>query len=284
MKRIFSSWAKSSPLPMIILNLTPDSFSDGGILLHQGALSERLKSLEKEDFLLVDLGAQSTAPSAVSISGEEEIKRLEEYFFDQLPKDFFSRTRLIFSLDTFRAETLFWFEEKIRKRGYQHQLLWNDVSGIVDENVTSFLRNPFNTYVFCHNRVKSREESPKHMDFAPKEFIFEEMLDFFKKYEGRERFIFDPCFGFAKSYEENLFWLKELPKLMENLKGENPFLIGLSRKSLLRRLVIEKLGDQVEAFKESEVLHLEYLKKFTAEAKGKDLIFRLHDPQIYKCL
>lgn len=233
------------------MNITPDSFSDGGEI----DVSRLSFSCDAWD-----VGAESTAPVNSPIDAEEEWKRLEPFLPSLLKIP-------VLSLDTYHPETIF------KMASLRNNLIWNDVSGKFDKDVENFLSLDSSfQYVFCHNLAPSRELSGRHMDYATGTTL-EGLKEFFW---GRRhpRVIFDPCLGFSKAYEENWMILENLGKL-QKMVGHNRWLVGFSRKSFLRK----KFGLELSQREELDRRHLEVLSEVLAEMSGEVWI-RTHRPEL----
>ena len=160
---------KNSFYKVAILNITPDSFSDGRESFSVETFREKLLNFSYSTNIIFDIGAQSTAPSAVSISSAEEIKRFEQVFFPNL-EDSLVRGIILnsgVSIDTFRPETFLYVLNHFKKiKLLPASLIWNDVSGKFDSEVINILRNEEIHYIFSHNLASSRSETPNHRSFV----------------------------------------------------------------------------------------------------------------------
>lgn len=250
-----------------VMNLTPNSFSDGGELSTLKDLQQKIldfKSVEGIDF-----GAESTAPMNSSITKSEEWARFSPFlaFIKSLP--------MAVSIDTYKPETIehfarIWTDEKI-----SNPLIWNDVSGKFDSAVKEFLKlSPKFHYVFCHNLAPSRELTGKHMDYVsdiPTRLLFLNLQEYFSSYKNSQ-VIFDPNLGFSKTYEQNWYILEHFASLQKMI-GHNRWMLGFSRKSFLKK----RFG--TDSRDELDLLHQEVLRKVTAEACG-ELWIRTHRPEL----
>lgn len=266
---------------MGVINVTPDSFSDGS--LHQSShhLHNTLQHFKNYNVSILDIGAESSAPMNQAVGVVEETKRLKEYFWESDSLEEMLKFKL--SLDSFRIETV---ETFIQKLGPQSKLIWNDVSGELDSACLQILeRYPNLHYVYCHNEVKSRTNLFAHAKtFGEGDIIFRVLNDYsrvrdiFKKHVGLERLTFDPCLGFSKRYEENLEILKRLPEIALEL-GETPLMLGLSRKSFLRRQFPE-ITEREELNSACDSLQSTIFSEFLRDRTlaNKKIIIRLHDP------
>lgn len=217
-----------------VMNLTPDSFSDGGVVASQEKFQERLAAwMPWVDG--IDVGAESTAPNNASISAATEIQRLEAMLLPILAT---WPAHVTLSLDTYKVETIQWLLSHVPTHV---AVVWNDVSGQFDRHVLELLRvHPQLKYVLCHNPAPERALAGRHMDYASEGAITPILRDFFRpriktllEHDVFSRVIFDPCFGFGKTRAQNCALLQELPLLMDELAAAQ-WVWGVSRKSFLR--------------------------------------------------
>jgi len=247
---------------MGVMNLTPNSFSDGGEVTARN-LKERIHFFNQFD--VIDIGAESTAPMNEPITPEEEWRRLEALI------PYLGEIKTTLSVDTYHPETIF----RMTKL-YSGELIWNDISGKFDESVEKFLSLRKNlSYVFCHNLAPSREDSIRHMNFlSPNEDTFiDELVDYFLPYK-RSNVIFDPCLGFSKSYSQNWKILDQFHYLQKKI-DHSGWLIGFSRKSFLRKKYQLELSQREEL----DLVHIEELKKTIPTTFG-EVIIRTHRPEL----
>lgn len=261
---------------MGVINLTPDSFSDGGKYLSQKGFAQRLSDLGDCDIL--DIGAESTAPFNQKISSEEEISRWKDWVFELLKKH--EKPNQWISIDTYQLETLNYIYQKLQDFELQEKIIWNDVSGVIDSQSIDFLKkHPKVFYIFSHTYVPRKELTQEHMNFVQNgidivssvEQRFQEALD--KLDFCSSRIILDPCFGFSKSYDQNLKLFKALPKLGNHFK--NPILVGISRKSFLKT----DSNQELLYLESKQSIYLHYLLQ-----NHMVPILRVHDPLILKAL
>ena len=210
---------------MGVINLTPDSFSDGGEISPQNFL-KKIESWSAVDAL--DIGAESTAPMNESISWETEWERIMPYM------PLLKGHKGIFSFDTYHSETV---EEILRyyvNNGWDQEIIWNDVSGKFDGFVRDYLSlSPKFSYVLCHNLAPNRALTGKHMDYVDPELTLEKIRDYLSPF-AIPQVIFDPCLGFSKTYEQNWEILNRFNEL-QTMTRHNRWLLGFSRKSFLRK-------------------------------------------------
>ena len=255
---------------MGVVNITPDSFSDGGSLPDFRSFLIKIENLIKAGASIIDIGAQSTAPKSKPISQDEEIQRFERYLIPLLQiwdKD------ITLSIDTFRPEVFKWLYFENPNLNW----IFNDVSGHPDFEILNLCKNA--RMVIGHNLCPTREEAPFHLKYtpSPEENLLDHMENFFKSKKLSKRVIIDPLFGFSKNFEQNMKLLIELPNFIKRFPFGQEFLIGISRKSFLRKSLPISDNPMID----SEFLHLIYLSHFLKELKNHPLILRVHDPKIF---
>ncbi|MCF0149378.1 MAG: dihydropteroate synthase [Clostridium sp.] len=201
---------------MGILNVTPDSFSDGGNYNNIEAAVKRAKEMVEEGADIIDIGGESTRPGASYVSEEEEIQRIVPII-----KAIKNELDVLISVDTYKSKTA---EEAI-KAGAD---IINDVWGFKkDSNMASVAAKYQVPCILMHNREdKSYSNLMKN--------ILEDLIDSINialdAGVKRENIILDPGIGFAKTYEENLEVMNNLHKIV-NIGF--PVLLATSRKSII---------------------------------------------------
>jgi dihydropteroate synthase len=215
----------SRPVIMGILNLTPDSFYDGGKF---NSVENALLHAEKmvaEGAKIIDIGAVSTRPGAHQVSAEEEWSRMEAI----IPLIKTNFPGIVLSVDTYRSE--------IAKKAIQAGAhIINDISGgTLDEKMFETVAELNVPYVLMH--IKG---TPETMQQNPEyENVVEEVKHFFEERIaklhalGVKQIILDPGFGFGKTLEHNYQLLNSLDVFVEM---GYPVLAGLSRKSMITKL------------------------------------------------
>lgn len=201
---------------MGILNITPDSFSDGG---KYNTIDKALKHAEemiRDGADIIDIGGESTRPGYTPVSPEEEISRVCP-IIERLNSEF----DIPISVDTFKSETA----EAAAKAG---AVLINDIWGFkYDEKMASVVKKYDLSACLMHNR-----ETTEYRDFL-KDVVndLKESISIADKYSiSHDRLVTDPGVGFAKSYEQNLLIINKLETL--DTLGL-PILLGTSRKSVI---------------------------------------------------
>lgn len=213
-------------LVMGILNVTPDSFADGGRHFKVDDAINRAKVMIEEGVDIIDIGGESTKPGADRVSLEEECARVLPVLEQVIPLG----TEV--SIDTTRSEVA----DKAIKLGAKYV---NDVSGgLADPKMYELIaKNPKVQYVIMHWRAHSKnmQELANYEDVVKevKEELEERINSAIEAGVNPEQIIIDPGIGFSKSGEHNWELLKNLDRL--SLLGY-PILIGASRKRFLGEL------------------------------------------------
>jgi dihydropteroate synthase len=270
-----------------IINITPDSFSDGGEILDERSFSKKLFELKNNKIKYFDIGAESTAPFNSSILVEEEWRRFEKYFIPNL--EYFEEDDVL-SIDTYKLDIIERLCDLFNEKKINNKLIWNDVSGDYNSSVKDVLsKNKQLKYVYSHNLVPSRELTSKHMDYVLKDLSAEEFLISMKKYFHKvkirlesdgllDRVVFDPCFGFSKTREQNHLLIKELSTLISEFPKQQ-WMIGISRKSFLRGL-----GQDKDGLFSAELAHVIILERWRNQFECKNCLIRLHDSKVFNTL
>ncbi len=212
----------SSPKVMGIINVTPDSFYDGGKTFSEKEILKQAEKMLSEGATFLDIGGYSTRPGAEEISETEEIKRIVEAI-ESILKNF---PEILISIDTFRSEVA-------KKAVEAGSAIVNDVSGgTLDAEMHKTVAKLKVPYILMHIRGTPKTMT-KHTEY--KNVTFEVLKDLSEKIalaraEGINDIIADPGFGFAKTREQSFQLLNNL-ELFKNL--EIPILAGLSRKSMI---------------------------------------------------
>ena len=246
------------PLVMGIVNVTPDSFFDGGKYTYEQAIVERVREILDQGGTIIDVGAYSSRPGADDIPETEEIQRLDKAL-SAIRKEF---PDVIISVDTFRPAVA-----KHVLENYNVQMI-NDIMGGGDDFVMYEVVAKYDVpYVMMHIKgtPQTMQNNP-HYDDLMQEMImyFSRRLDRLRKTYVRD-VILDPGFGFGKTLEHNYELMNKL-EYFKNLFDE-PLLVGVSRKSMIFRL----LGTTpAEALNGTTVLNT------IALLKGADIL-RVHD-------
>ena len=246
----------STPKIMGILNLTPDSFSDGGKFNNEKSALLHAEKLLKDGADFIDIGAQSTRPNAEYLSAEEEIRRIGNVI-SLIKKEF---PEALISIDTFYADVV--------KFGYNEGMdVVNDISGgYFDENLLPTVAETKLPYILMHSNTSysTMHEKIQYDDITMSvNYYFSEKINQLQKL-GIYDIVLDPGFGFGKTVEDQYKMIEEVEHLGF---GRFPLLIGISRKSFIYKPLNKK---PLEIGEETQILHRKVLEK---GAK----ILRVHD-------
>lgn len=203
-------------MSMGILNVTPDSFSDGGRYNHLDAALKHTEQMIKDGAAIIDVGGESTRPGHEKITDQEEIDRILPVI-EKIKQEF----SVPVSLDTYKAA--------VAKEGIQAGAdLLNDIWGLqYDPAMGKIVADSGVAYCLMHNRDKITEEMDADLFIEQMKEDAKRALDAGIK---KERIILDPGVGFAKTQEQNLMTIANLDRL--KALGY-PVLLGTSRKSVI---------------------------------------------------
>lgn len=247
-------------LVMAILNVTPDSFSDGGNFF---AIDNALKQAEKlvaEGADILDIGGESTRPASERVSAEEEIRRVVPVI-----KKIAANFDVPISIDTSKAEVA----ESAVNCGAE---IINDISGLrFDERIAEVAAKTNAGLVLMHSRGDfDRMHTQKPVENILREISesFRASLETAKRYGVKtENIALDVGIGFGKSFEQNLELIARLNKICEEFAGF-PMLVGTSRKSFI--------GKVLDDAPTSERLHGSLASAAIAVWNGANIV-RVHD-------
>tara|TARA_Y100001968_G_scaffold315073_1_gene341267 strand:+ start:8785 stop:9648 length:864 start_codon:yes stop_codon:yes gene_type:complete len=221
---------RSKTCLMGVINITPDSFSDGGFFLNPKDALLKARSLYSEGVDVIDLGAQSTKPGAESISTSEELKRIVPVL-SSIRKEF---PKLIISVDTFNSS--------VAKECLDQGANWiNDISGgRLDERMWNVVSDFNCPYVITHSRGSSKnmDKLANYIDVVKEVYSELEILTNKAIINGINptQIIWDPGLGFAKTVTQNITLINSL----EIFKNSNyPLLVGPSRKRFIGEITKE---------------------------------------------
>lgn len=218
---------------MGIVNVTPDSFSDGGIYASTNEAVHRAVQLIEEGADILDIGGESTRPGSTPVSIEEELCRVMPVVKALADKN------VPISVDTSKPEVM-------RATINAGASMINDINALQSPGALEAAADGEVTVCIVH-----MQGNPQNMQIAPKyEDVIMEIKDFLQQRVNtiqaagipRERITIDPGFGFGKTMEHNI---KLLRCLDEFLTIGLPILVGLSRKSMLRRITGNNESNQV---------------------------------------
>lgn len=247
----------STPVVMGILNVTPDSFYDGGKYTTETAVIRRINQIVEEGAGIIDVGAYSTRLGAAFVDEQEELGRLS--WAVELVRKYYPN--LPVSIDTFRAGVA---REIVSCLG---EVIVNDISGgTLDENMFDFVAETGVPYIMMHiqGTPQTMQQNPVYEDVVRevRQFLTERIAVLNAK--GFDNIILDPGFGFGKTLAHNY----ELMSGMDTYQDlDYPLLVGISRKTMIYKLLG---GTAQDALNGTTVLNT------IALLKGANIL-RVHD-------
>jgi 2-amino-4-hydroxy-6-hydroxymethyldihydropteridine diphosphokinase / dihydropteroate synthase len=274
---------------MAVLNVTPDSFSDGGVHSPQDldAIYSTVRGFISSRATIIDVGGQSTRPGAMPLNEDDEIARVVPVIkkIRSIPE----AANIAISIDTFRARVA----EEAVKAGAD---VINDVSaGTLDDQMFPTAAKLGTTIILMHMRG-TPETMPLKTNYPEGVItgVGKELLQRVKAAEAAGirpwRIILDPGIGFAKNQKQNLEILRRMPELREfkGLKGY-PWLVGTSRKSFIGRITSmetpsERTWGTAAAVTESirggaDIVRVHDVPEMAQVAKMADAIWRVEEAE-----
>ncbi|MCZ4238625.1 dihydropteroate synthase [Alteromonas macleodii] len=224
----------SQPQVMGILNVTPDSFSDGGKHTNVSqALDHALRMIE-EGATFIDIGGESTRPGAPDVSLQEELDRTIPVI-EAVAKN----TPCVISIDTSKADVM----QEAVKAGAG---LINDVRALQEPGALQVAAEAQVPVCLMHMQGQPRtmQQSPEYDDVVNDvgQFLLARTKVCEEAGIAKDKILFDPGYGFGKSLEHNYTLVKHLPSLM---KLGYPVLVGMSRKSMIGNLLNRKVDERL---------------------------------------
>lgn len=247
----------SIPKIIGILNVTPDSFYDGGQYTTKETILQRVGEMLSEGADIIDVGAYSSRPGAEHIGEKEEMARIDKAL-SAIRNNF---TDILISVDTFRSSVARFAIENFKVN------IINDISsGELEDNMFSIVAQKNIPYIMMHMQGKPQnmQENPQYDNLLKEIMLFFARKLQFLKQQGVNDIIIDPGFGFGKTIEHNYYLLKNLDQFkIFNL----PVLVGISRKSMIYKVLH---GTPQESLNGTTALHM------AALLNGANLL-RVHD-------
>jgi dihydropteroate synthase len=221
-----------TPQVMGILNVTPDSFSDGGQYNSYDAAVKHALQLCAEGAAIIDIGGESTRPGAEAVSVNEELDRVIPVI-EKLQQE----VDVPISIDTFKPEVM-------REAVAAGAGLINDVNALRAEGALETVASMNVPVCLMHMqgtpRTMQKQPVYHNVTLEVKNFLHERIVACEQAGISREKIILDPGFGFGKTLEHNLQLMRELSTFMDE---DLPVLVGVSRKSMLG-LILDAEPDQ----------------------------------------
>ena len=216
----------TKPIVMSIVNLTPDSFYDGGKLLNTQSILKFVEQKIIDGATIIDIGAASSKPNAIVLSAQEEIMRLQEPLI-AIRKEF---SQVLLSLDTYQSQ--------VAEFAIHHGIdIINDISGgELDAAMLPLIAKHNLPYIMMHMQgtPKTMQQQPTYSNVVTDVYsYFEKKINYCKQL-GIQQLILDVGFGFGKTTAHNYQLLKQL----SHYKSLGyPLLAGLSRKSMINNII-----------------------------------------------
>lgn len=256
----------SIPKIMGILNITLDSFYDGGKYVSKTKVINHVKNMIKEGADIIDIGACSTRPGSIAIPINEEINIID-FYTKLIVKNF---PNIILSIDTFRSE--------VAKIAIENGVsIINDISGgTLDKKMFKMVSKLNVPYILTHingNPFNMQKKTNYNNLIIDINNFFSKKISKLKSL-GVNDIILDPGFGFGKKNKDNIYIVKHLDLIgFKHL----PILLGVSRKSTIQSILNVSSNNSLNG---TSVIHtLALLKKFTVS------ILRVHDvKESYECI
>jgi len=250
------SYDLNRPLVMGILNITPDSFSDGGQYLDFDQALKRAETMIEEGADIIDIGGESTRPGSDPVSVDEELKRITP-IIKALQKD----SNIVISVDTYKPRVM----EQVIDMGVA---MINDVFALQQPGTIEVIKKSNVGICLMHMQgtPKTMQVNPTYKDVVNEVKLFLEERAHSLIAEGiqTERIILDPGFGFGKTFEHNITLLQNLESFQSL---EFPLLVGLSRKSFIRKILSGDHDDHLSGSISAAILSI---------LKGAKIV-RVHD-------
>ncbi|GFD70869.1 dihydropteroate synthase [Alteromonas marina] len=224
----------SKPQVMGILNVTPDSFSDGGKHANVNQAAEHALQMVDEGATFIDIGGESTRPGAPEVSLQEELDRTIPVI-EAVAKN----ASCVISIDTSKAEVM-------REAVSVGAGLINDVRALQEPGALEAASEAGVPVCLMHMQGQPRtmQNNPSYDDVVEDvaQFLLERAKACKASGISQEKILFDPGYGFGKSLEHNYALVKHLPKLMDL---GYPVLVGMSRKSMIGNLLNRKVDERL---------------------------------------
>jgi dihydropteroate synthase len=224
-----------TPLIMGILNLTPDSFSDGGRYKSLDAALKRVEEMIGNGADIIDIGGESTRPGAIKVNSEEELKRVLPVIYEVK-----KRYNPILSIDTYKEIIA---RKAVEEAGAD---IINDISALrFSDQMAKTVARLKVPVILMHMQGKpgNMQNEPFYNDVIGEiQSFFKERIQFaLDRGIVRDKMLIDPGIGFGKRFSDNIRIIKELQYFTKN---GLPLVMGLSRKRFIAEITGEKIGDQ----------------------------------------
>lgn len=235
-QRLINRLNEKTPIVMGILNVTPDSFSDGGKFSNRDLALKHAHEMLQEGAEIIDIGGESTRPGAQAVSIDDELQRTIPVI-EALHRE----TDVMISIDTSKPEVM-------KAAVEAGACLVNDVRALREPGalqMTAKLKVPV-CLMHMQGEPRSMQTEPCYVDVVGdvKTFLRERIDASIAAGIQKQHIIIDPGFGFGKTLEHNLLLFQQLEKLHEL---EAPVLVGVSRKSMIGMLLERPVEERLPA-------------------------------------
>ena len=256
----------SNPAVMAVLNITPDSFSDGGQLftnqhIDKAKVLATVETMIEDGADIIDLGGESTRPGAQPVTTQQELDRVIPVL-ELLAANFDS----IFSVDTSTPEVM---QQAARSGAH----LINDVRALQRPNALETAAQLDLPVCLMHmqNQPTNMQQNPQYKDVVTEviEFLQQRKLHCNSAGIPSQQILLDPGFGFGKTLEHNLALFAGLPEIA---RQKQPIVVGVSRKSMVGQLINTEVNDRLIG---SVTMGLLAAQKIYSV--GGSMILRVHD-------
>lgn len=241
---------------MGILNVTPDSFSDGGQFDRLESAVEHALKMESDGAEIIDIGGESTRPGAVPVALEEELQRVIPVIVKIR-----QHSEIMISIDTSKPEVM-------RAAITAGANMINDVNALQADGAVPLCADLNVPVCLMHKQGAplTMQDSPDYIDVVKevKSYLQARAELCVESGISRQNIVIDPGFGFGKTLENNLSLLKEMHQFCEL---EYPVLVGVSRKSMFQQLLSRNVENRLVASTSAVVLAYQQGARF----------FRVHD-------
>lgn len=252
--------AREFPLVMGILNVTPDSFSDGGCYLAMDKIKQHVDSMVVDGADIIDIGGESTRPGALEVSLEAELERVMPVI--EWVKQSYD---VLVSVDTYKTEVM-------KASISQGVDLINDVNALQSEGAVEVLASSDTPVCLMHKKGGAAEMHalPEYENVVEevKTFLVERAKKCVNAGVAHQNIILDPGFGFGKNLEHNVALFEQLESFVAM---DYPILVGVSKKRMIgellgnvsvdERMVGSVAASIVAAFKGAKILRVHDVKE-----------------------
>jgi dihydropteroate synthase len=218
---------------MGILNVTPDSFSDGGKYLNVKEAVAHSRIMEREGADFIDVGGQSSRPGSEEITAEEELNRIIPVI-----EALNNEIKIPISVDTYRSQVA----DAALEKGAS---IVNDISAFnFDPSMPQAVAAHNATAILMHIKgtPKNMQENPEYSDLIAEILLYFEKAVWKANVAGIDQLIIDPGIGFGKTVEHNL---KLIKNMFELKKLDCPVMVGVSRKSVIGKITGAEVNDRL---------------------------------------